>query len=252
LEILGILQARTSSTRLPGKVLKKILGKALLELQIEREKRSKLIEKLIVATSNNASDDPLEDLCKKIGVECFRGNLENVLDRFYQAALPYTPKYVVRLTGDCPLVDPELLDEIVSYCIQNHLDYATNALEPTYPDGLDVEVFRFSALEEAWREARLPSQLEHVTPYINRQPDKFKIGHYKSKLDLSYLRWTVDEEEDFVLVKTIYENLYPKNPIFTTSDVLQFLDQNPQWKTYNLKHERNEGFKKSLENDLKH
>lgn len=249
IKILAVLQARTSSTRLPGKVLKKILDKPLLQLQIEREKRSNKIDHLIVATSDEISDKPLQELCNSIGVDCFRGNLENVLDRFYQAALIYSPEYVVRLTGDCPLVDPNLLDEIIQFCLDGNYDYATNALEPTYPDGLDVEIFRFSCLEDAWKNAKLPSQLEHVTPYINRQPEKFKIGHYKGSRDLSYLRWTVDEPEDFELVKTIYENLYPSKPEFTTSDILEFLELYPSWKTYNLKYKRNEGFIKSLEKD---
>jgi glutamate-1-semialdehyde 2,1-aminomutase len=251
MKTLGILQARTSSTRLPGKVLKKILNRPLLELQIEREKRSRMIDHLVVATSNENTDDPLEELCNLLGIECYRGSLDNVLDRFYQVAKKHSPSWIVRLTGDCPLVDPELLDAVIQFCIEGNYDYATNALEPTYPDGLDVEVFRYSALEEAWKESKLPSQLEHVTPYINRQPKKFKIGHYKGDIDLSYLRWTVDEPEDFELVKTIYENLYPINPKFSTNDILVFLEANPIWKTFNRKHERNEGFKKSLEKDNK-
>ncbi|EMO30082.1 cytidylyltransferase [Leptospira interrogans serovar Bataviae str. HAI135] len=251
IKILGILQARTSSSRLPQKVLMEILNKSMLELQLERESRSKMIDKLVVATSDSKSDDDLENLCKKLNIACVRGSLDDVLDRFYQAAKIYEPQWIVRLTGDCPLVDPFLLDEIIQFTISNDYDYGTNAIQATYPDGLDVEVFKFSALEDAWNHATLLSQREHVTSYINRQSDKFKIGHYKSSKDLSHLRWTVDEREDFELVKNIYENLYPTNPEFTTNDILNYLELNPQWKTHNLKYERNEGYKKSLMDDKK-
>ncbi|EKS07905.1 aminotransferase class III-fold pyridoxal phosphate-dependent enzyme [Leptospira santarosai] len=251
IKILGILQARTSSSRLPQKVLMEILNKSMLELQLERESRSKMIDKLVVATSDSKSDDNLENLCKKLNIACVRGSLDDVLDRFYQAAKIYEPQWIVRLTGDCPLVDPFLLDEIIQFTISNDYDYGTNAIQATYPDGLDVEVFKFSALEDAWNHATLLSQREHVTSYINRQSDKFKIGHYKSSKDLSHLRWTVDEREDFELVKNIYENLYPANREFTTNDILNYLELNPQWKTHNLKYERNEGYKKSLMDDKK-
>lgn len=251
IRILGVLQARTSSTRLPNKVLKKILGRPMLELQLEREARSKKIDKLIVATSENSSDDELASLCLELNVPCFRGSLNDVLDRFYNAAKDFKPEWIVRLTGDCPLVDPDLLDKIIEFTISNGFDYGTNALEPTFPDGLDVEVFKFSALEEAWKNATLPSQREHVTPFINRQPDKFKIGHYRSETNLSYLRWTVDEPEDFELVENIYNHLYPQNPEFATKDIIDYLESNPRWKTHNLKHERNEGYRKSLMEDKK-
>lgn len=247
--ILAILQARASSTRLPGKVLKPILGQPMLFRQIERLQFVKKIDELIVATSIDIFDDPIETLCKEMGISCYRGNLNNVLDRFYQAAKKYGPDHIVRLTGDCPLADPHLIDEVIDFHLRGAFDYTSNCLEPTYPDGLDVEVFRFSCLEEAWREASMPSQLEHVTPFIHKQPDRYKIGGKKNDQDLSELRWTVDEPADFELVTKIYENLYPNNPMFTTQEIIDFLNNNPELKHINIHHERNEGMKKSLVED---
>ncbi|HUK99984.1 MAG TPA: glycosyltransferase family protein, partial [Nitrospirota bacterium] len=185
--ILSILQARVSSTRLPGKVLKPILGRPMLLLQIERIKRATQIDRLILATSADPSDDPVEKLCLEHNISCYRGSLNDVLDRFYQAAMPLHPDHVVRLTGDCPLADPLVIDQVISFHRQGNFDYTSNVVEPSFPDGLDVEIFRFSCLEEAWKEAALPSQREHVTPFIHLQPDRYKIGSVKNTVDLSKL-----------------------------------------------------------------
>lgn len=249
--ILAILQARVSSTRLPGKVLLPILGAPMLLRQIERINRSTLINQLLVATSVDESDDAIFELCQKHNINCFRGSLENVLDRFYQAAKPYSPKHVVRLTGDCPLADPALIDYVITLHVENDYDYTSNTIEPTYPDGLDVEIMRFSALKRAWEEARLHSEKEHVTLYINRRMSDFRIGMLKNNVNLSMLRWTVDEQEDFELVKDIYEHLYPQNQAFSTEDILAYLDKFPQFKTVNVRFKRNEGLHKSLVEDAK-
>ncbi len=248
--ILGILQARTSSSRLPGKVLKPILGMAMLAHQIERVLRSCLIDKLVVATSNDQSDDPVEQLCREMNVDCFRGSLDNVLDRYYQCAVNYNPETIVRLTGDCPLADPVVIDGAIQYFLDNSLDYVTNGgAKPTFPDGLDVEVFTFEALKSAWKNAILPSEKEHVTQYINKRTDIFKNRIYKGKVDLSGLRWTVDEPRDFEFVTRIYEELYPKNPEFTTEDILKLLERRPELSLINSGIERNEGLRKSLLQD---
>jgi glutamate-1-semialdehyde 2,1-aminomutase len=250
--VLAILQARVSSSRLPNKVMKTIINKPMLELQIERIKRAQLVNKLIVATSVNGDDDPLEGLCRRLGVGCFRGSLEDVLDRFHRAAAEYTPKYVVRLTGDCPLVDPEIIDYVIKYCIRGEYDYASNTLEPTYPDGLDVEVFKYAALETACREANLPSEREHVTPFIYNNLKHFNIGSIKAEKNLSHMRWTVDENEDLVFVKKIYEALYETKPEFNKDDILSIIEKNPEWIKINSVYSRNEGYKRSLEMDGKH
>lgn len=239
--ILSILQARMSSNRLPGKVLKPILGKPMLSLQIERIKRSRKIDQLIVATSKEISDDEIEDLCNKMQIQCYRGDLNNVLDRFYHATLLYKPEHIVRLTGDCPLIDPEIIDKVIEFYIRGKFDYATNSIKPyTFPDGLDVEVFTFSALEAAWSEAFLPVDLEHVTPFIRSNPERFKIGRYCNEIDLSHLRWTVDREEDFELVKHIYEELYPQNEAFATKDILNLIQRDPSLLSVNSHIPRNQ------------
>lgn len=249
--ILAILQARVSSTRLPGKVLMPILGKPMLIRQIERVKRAGLIDGLLVATSRDASDDPIEKLCLENHITCYRGKLDDVLDRFYQAAKPLRPDHMVRLTGDCPLIDPHLIDQVITFHLQEGFDYTSNTVEPTFPDGLDVEVFRFSCLERAWEETKLPSQREHVTLFMYRHPERFRIGSFKNGTDLSPLRWTVDEPPDFEMVTRVYEALYPSNPEFSTEDVLALFEKNKWLKDVNAGYQRNAGLQKSLLEDEK-
>jgi spore coat polysaccharide biosynthesis protein SpsF len=248
--ILAILQARMTSQRLPGKVLKTILERPMLELQIERVLRSKKIGRLIIAASSNQEDDPIEVLCNKLRIPCFRGDLENVLDRFYQAARKYKPQHVVRLTGDCPLTDPILIDALIDFYLSRGSDYASNCQEPTLPDGLDAEIFSFAVLEQCWQEAEQPSHLEHVTPFIHSQPERFDIACYKYHKDLSHLRWVVDEPEDLELVRKIYEKLYPSNPEFGTEDIVALLERNAKLVEINQRFKRNEGLQPSLEEDM--
>jgi len=221
----------------------------MLLRQIERIKRSRLIDRLIVATTCEHSDDRIARLCQDNTVDCFRGAVENVLDRFYQAAKRFAADQVVRFTGDCPLIDPHVIDLVIQFHLKGKFDYTSNALEPTYPDGLDTEIFRFDCLERAWHEASLESDREHVTPFFYRQKERFKIGSFKNRVDLSHLRWTVDEGADFELVTKIYEALYPKQPSFKMEDVLVYLDQYPALKSANTHFRRNEGYSKSLARD---
>ncbi len=247
--IVAIVQARVSSTRLPGKVLKPILGRPMLELQLERLSRMTSADRLLVATSDHRSDDQLTTLCRQNAMPCFRGSLDDVLDRYYQAALEAEAEHVIRLTGDCPLADPVLIDTIVQSYGQTDRDYVSNTVQPSYPDGLDVEVFSFRALKMAWKEARMPSQREHVTPFIRQQPDRFKVANHSGNQDLSHMRWTVDEPEDFEMVREIYETLYPANPAFTTDDILQLLSQRPELADRNAHLVRNEGLAESERED---
>lgn len=244
--MLAILQARLSSSRLPGKVMRPILDQPMLVLHIERLRRSQRISQLLVATSNEASDQPLADLCQQLGVFCFRGSLDNVLDRFYQAAAPLHPEHLIRLTGDCPLADPQVIDDCIDFHLAGGFDYSSNALKPTFPDGLDVEICRFQCLAEAWAEATLVSEKEHVTPFIHSRPERYRIGHFQQAEDLSWLRWTVDRPEDFAVVEQIYNALYPHNPAFTTADILAFLAAHPEVARQNIDITRNEGYLKSL------
>ena len=224
----------------------------MLARQIERIRLSREIDSLVVATSDQSSDDPIARLCDSETIPCFRGSLDDVLGRFYHASAAYNPGRVVRLTGDCPLSDPDVIDAAIRKCRPELFDYVTNALGGGFPHGLDVEVFNFACLAEAYREARLPSQREHVTPFINRQPERYRIGILTHPIDLSALRWTVDYPDDFELVSRIYEALYPQNPGFRLNDVLGLLERNPEWKTLNTSHSRNEGYTKSLERDRIH
>lgn len=246
--ILALLQARFSSTRLSGKVLKPIIGKPMLLLEIERIQRSKKIDKLIVATSTEKEDDGIESMCQKFGIAYFRGSLNDVLDRFYKAVLPYKPDHIMRLTGDCPLIDPEVIDATIDFYLKGEYGYASNAMAPdeTFPDGLDTEIFKYDALVTAWQEAVLPSHREHVTQFIVKNPTRFHLGHYKSDEDLSHLRWTVDEPEDFELITQVYEELYPARPAFSMRDILQLLERRPELLEINSHIARNSGLKKAL------
>lgn len=245
--ILGILQARTSSTRLPRKVMLPLAGAPMLRRQIERLQRSRLMDRLVVATSDLAGDDCVAELAAEAGVGSFRGSLHDVLDRFYQAARPHRPDHVVRVTGDCPLIDWQLLDQCVRFTGEGNYDYASNALRPTWPDGLDVEVMTFASLEQAWKEGQGALEREHVTPFINRRPDRFRIGSMENDVDLSAMRWTVDEPRDYEFVSEVYDSLYPANEAFTTSDVLALLTVRPELIDINSGIERNEGLRKAEE-----
>ena len=249
MNVLAIIQARLSSKRLPGKVLKTILSKPILELQLERVKLANQIDHIVVATSTSQDDDDIKRFCDRIYIPCFRGNLNNVLDRYFQASLLFRPKNIVRITADCPLIDPEIIDKIISFYFSGDFDYVSNALTPTFPDGLDLEVFSFRVLEEAWNEAKLPSELEHVTPFIWKQREKYRVGEFKNNEDLSHMRWTVDEPEDFELVTKIYESLYLNKPAFTMNDILDLIKNNPDWLKINQQFTRNDGFVKSLKED---
>ena len=249
LMMLGIVQARASSTRLPNKVLMPILGASMLARQLERLKRCKRIDKLVVATSTDASDDAVETQARLAGVDAWRGSLDDVLDRFVDAARAHGAAHVVRLTGDCPLADPAVIDATIALYRQSGADYASNTNPPTFPDGLDVEVTSMAVLERAWREATKPSEREHVTLYIHQNPDKFRLANHASARDLSHLRWTVDKSEDFTFVSAVYAALYPGKPDFDTQDILDLLEQEPSLGRQNAHIARNEGLAASLRAD---
>jgi spore coat polysaccharide biosynthesis protein SpsF len=247
----AIVQARCSSTRLPGKVLSKIAGKPMLALQLERVRRSRLITSLCVATSTRPDDNPIAELCGKLEVDCFRGNLEDVLDRFYRAALGYPSDFIVRLTADCPLCDAQQIDRVIYRAMSGGFDYVSNCLHRTFPVGLDTEVFTPAALDSAFRNATLPSEREHVTPYIYKHPELFTLENVRHESDLSHLRWTVDQPEDLAFVRAVYEQLYDLNPTFTMEDVLQLLKHQPELAKINAAIVSGQGYEKSLAEDIK-
>ena len=247
--ITAIVQARMGSTRLPGKVLMELCAKPLLGHVVERLHYSKRLERIMVATSTSPLDDSIECFCRQEGIICYRGSEDDVLDRYFMAATSFVANPVVRVTADCPLIDPVVLDETIDAFLRESCDYASNTIERTYPDGLDVEVFSFQALETAWHEARMASEREHVTPYIWKNPDQFKIYQVKANRDLSSLRWTVDEPEDMDFAKKIYRCLYRPGRIFLMDEVLRLLEENPRLQLINHGFETNEGYIRSLDKD---
>lgn len=254
MKTLAIIQARMTSTRLPGKILMEINGCSLLEINLRRVAKAQRIDKLVVATTTHPADDKTAEAVKKLGFEVFRGDENDVLDRFYQAVRqqPEQPEYVVRLTADCPLIDAAMIDAIVRRTVENQLDCCSNILDPHYPDGQDVEVFKTSALNKAWQEAKLPSEREHVTPFIWKN-STFKGGNLfisenYNEVDKNYghLRMTVDELSDYKLILTLIEKL---GIDLTWREYADYIEQNGEIREINKNQTRNEGLTKSLQAD---
>ena len=244
--VICIVQARTSSTRLPGKVLKEILGRPMIEHLFERLSYSALIDRSVLATSSDASDDPLADWAAARGIGCYRGDLDDVLGRYYQSALKFGAKTVLRVTGDCPLIDPALLDKLITSFSTAGVDIAGLS---RYPDGLDGEIFTLEALRRADGEARLASEREHVSPYMWKHPALFSHLSIESGDGLESMRWTVDDERDFELVCKVFEGLGGGGGIFHMDEIAGFLSSSPELLNINSGTERNEGYAKSLRED---
>lgn len=247
MEIIAIIQARMNSSRLPKKVLADICGVPMLLRVVERVKKARYVKQLVVATSLNSDDDDIQNLCNAFGIACFRGDLHDVLDRYYSAAMHYGADVVVRVTADCPLIDPLVIDHVIKVFLSDFSDYTSNTIQCTYPDGLDTEVFCIGSLERAWREARLSSEREHVTPYIYKHPELFKLKNVEHTIDLSTLRWTVDEARDLDFVRAVYKRMNASE--FTLNDVLKLVERHPEMATMNHGIMRNEGYLKSLQQD---
>ena len=238
-----IIQARISSSRLPGKVLKDLCGEPMLLRQIERVRQCRMADQIVVATSDEASDDPIADLCAKAQIACFRGSLGNVLSRYHGAAVAFGPtEHVVRLTADCPLADPDVIDACIALHLANGADYtsnklgSTNQLGPTYPVGLDVEVMTFEGLDRVHRVASDPYDLEHVTPHFYRNPSLFTLMPLRHLTDLSKLRWTVDYPADLEFVRAVYAKLFSKERVFRWGEVLRLVQANPDIAAINAGH----------------
>jgi len=251
MKIIAITQARAGSTRLPGKVLKMIGQQTLLEIHIERISKSETISQLIVATTVKPEDKLIFDMVSDMGIRVFRGSENDVLDRFYQAVKDEAADYIVRLTSDCPLIDAKLIDKVVRYTIENDLDYCTNTLLTKYPDGQDVEVFKFSALETAWQKGQLKSEREHVTPYIRNNSTfcggtLFKSSNFSEGFDYGDLRMTVDEPQDFTLIKNLINSLGTQRD---WQDYAVYMNTHPEISNINAYIIRNEGLLKSIKND---
>ncbi len=247
MSVIAIIQARMSSSRLPGKVLFDLEGTPVLGHICLRLKSCKHVDKIIVATSNDSSDDNIFEWGQKNNITIFRGSLSDVLSRYYYAASENDAKVIVRVTGDCPVIDPDIVDELILQLKFNNYDYAS--LVGEFPDGLDCSVMTFKALKQAFLKAKLTSEREHVCPYIEKNPEVFKIFKYYKFHGLGHHRWTLDEEVDYELIKIIFKALYQKNQIFYHHEILKFLSKNESLFDINSHISRNEGYQKSLKND---
>lgn len=248
MDIFAIIQARTGSTRLPKKILMKINGMTVLESLLHQLSYSKYLTKKIVATTTKTSDDVLIEFLSSLGTDYFRGSELDVLDRYYQCAKYYRAQNIVRISGDAPFIDPQIVDKIVEYFTNSDFDYVNNFNKKNrYPVGAEVEVFTFKTLEEAWKNAIKASEREHVTPYVYNNPQQFRLGHLEYTHDLSHLHWTVDRSEDLEFVKAIYKKIN-KSPILL-EDILALLEKKPELLEINKKTDPHEGYKKSLRQD---
>jgi spore coat polysaccharide biosynthesis protein SpsF len=227
LKIVAIVQARMGSTRLPGKVLKDIGGETMLARVIGRLRRASLINEVLVATTDTAADDAVVAECRKCSIPVSRGDEKDVLDRYFRAAQLSKAEIVVRVTSDCPLIDPEITGKTIAAFLESRPDYASNVMQRTYPRGLDTEVMSIAALERAWRQAHKPYEREHVTPYIYEHPGEFKLLSVPGDEDYSSHRWTVDAPEDLEFVRTVYSRLAP-DAAFSWRDILDLLKREPQ------------------------
>jgi len=224
----AIVQARMTSSRLPGKVLEPLAGAPMLIRQLERVARSQRLDHIVVATSTDSSDDQVVATVEAAGYAVVRGDLTDVLTRYLQALNAYPASTVVRITADCPLISPAVIDLVIDTFVTTEADYCSNTLQPTYPDGLDVEVVRAEVLREVADLATDPPEREHVTLGIYRRPERYQVVNMADSSDHSALRWTVDLPDDLSFVRAVYEHLYPQNPEFEYEDVLALLERHPE------------------------
>lgn len=253
MKVLAITQARYGSTRLPAKILKEVNGKTLLEIHLRRILQAKTISQLKIATTDEEGSKFIIAVADKVGVGYHKGSVDDVLSRFYDTAAPEKPDFVIRLTSDCPLIDPSVIDDVVSFAVEHDYDYVRTDPK-SFPDGLDTEVMKFSALERAYKEANMTSEREHVTPYIWKNGtaeggNKFKSYKLQNKLgnyDANVYRITIDEPEDFEVLKAVIEALGTER---SWKEYIDYLGEHPEIKSLNSKFGYNEGYDKSVNND---
>ena len=227
MNVVAIIQARMGSTRLPGKVLQDVAGKSMLARVVRRVERARLVDQVVIATSTALGDEAIVAECERLGVESFRGDEQDVLDRYYRAAAHFRAPVVVRITSDCPLIEPEVVDEVIAAFRAARPDYASNTLERSYPRGLDTEVMSLEALARAWAEAPEPYHWIHVTPYFYQNPELFTLLSVRQARDDSRQRWTVDTAGDLAFVRQVYERLGSGDDVHW-QDVLDLLEREPE------------------------
>jgi len=247
--ICAIVQARMGSSRLPGKVMKELAGQPMIGHVLRRVAAAQRIERVMLATTTSPEDAPLAAYAESLGVGVYRGSTDDVLDRYYQAARAVGAGVVVRLTGDCPVLDPAVIDATIGLFQSGNYDYVNNFMQRSYPDGLDTEVFSMAALEIAWRDAALPSEREHVTPYFYKNPLLFKQVGLVQPFAWGDWRWTVDEPADFDFIAAVYAALYAENPLFGMAQLVALLENQPALRQINAGIGVNEGYLKSLQED---
>ena len=252
IKIVTVIQARTGSTRLPNKVLLPLADQPLLYRMFERVKLSKNAGTIVVATTEEPTDDVIEKLCEKFDINLYRGHTTDLIDRHYQVGKIYSADAVVKIPSDCPLIDPEIIDKVIGFYTQlkGEFDYVSNLHPATYPDGNDVEIMSFDALEDAWNNATRELEREHTTPYFWENPDKFRIGNVVWETGLDYsmtYRFTIDYQEDYQFIKRVYDELYPSKPDFSLKDILNLLNKNPEIKKINEKYNGVNWYRKHLD-----
>lgn len=229
MNVIAIIQARMSSTRLPGKVMKKLIDRSVLGQVINRVQQTKTLDGLVVATTTQSVDDAIVDECRRYGVGVYRGSEDDVLGRYHGAASEYAADVVVRITSDCPLIDPQLIDQMVQkFFALPVVDYLSNTLQRTYPRGLDVEIFTWKALDTAAKQAHESFEREHVTPYIYQHKELFRLADYRADQDSSSYRWTLDTPDDWQCIKAVYQHLYRPGEFFSPAEVFSLLQSHPE------------------------
>jgi len=225
----AIVQARYGSTRLRGKIFKNLVGKPMLWHVVNRLSYSKNLDKIVIATTTDTDDDLTENFCVENNIKYYRGDVNDVLSRYYESAKIFNADIIIRITSDCPLIDPTILDDMLNIFVnsETEIDYMSNVIERSFPRGFDIEIFSFTALEKAYNEAKSDFEREHVTPYFYKNPDLFKTKNYLNDVDYSFHRWTVDTEEDFMLIEEIYSSLYKPEVLFLFEDILKLFEKNP-------------------------
>jgi len=247
-KITVIIEARTGSSRLPNKVVAEIEGKPMIFYVIDRIKQIKSVEQIILATTQEENDKILTEIAKQNSIGSFVGDSIDVLDRGYQCALQNNADPIIRITGDCPLIDPDIVEEMLEFYLKNNYDYVSNRINPKYPDGLDVEIYSFNTLQMAAQNAKWSSERELVTTYITKNPKNFKIFSYENQEDLSEYRWTVDEQKDLEFIRKIYSIMKPKTN-FSMKEIIEILSKNSELLKINAGIMRNEGHLKLYDND---
>jgi spore coat polysaccharide biosynthesis protein SpsF len=240
----AIIQARVGSTRLPSKVFAEIEGKPFLWHVVNRLKQSKYLDSIIIATTINKNDDIIASWSEENDVKCYRGSENNVLERYYEAAKHYSSETIIRITADDPFKDYQIMDAVIEKFQTEGVDFACNNNPPSYPEGIDIEVFSFEAIEKAYLNAKSTFEKEHVTQYFYKNPETFKISNLKNKENLSSLRWTVDEEKDLVMTRKVYSELFPIKEVFLMNDILELINEKPEIAAINDEVNRSVMYKK--------